>query len=51
VRDDGVGFDMAKTNKTSHFGLSGMQERAQLVGGKLDIITKPGAGTTVQLTV
>jgi signal transduction histidine kinase len=51
VRDDGAGFDVAKTNKTGHFGLSGMRERAQLVGGKLDIITKRGAGTTIQLTV
>jgi signal transduction histidine kinase len=51
VRDDGVGFDMEKVGKKAQFGLTGMRERAQLVGGKLNITTKPGAGTTIQLTV
>ena len=51
VRDDGVGFDIEKINETSHFGLAGMQERARLVGGELDIISKPGDGTTIQLTI
>jgi signal transduction histidine kinase len=51
VRDDGVGFDIEKSNKTGHFGLTGMRERAQLVGGELNIISKPGYGTTIQLTI
>ncbi len=51
VRDDGVGFDTEKSGETSHFGLVGMQERARLVGGKLDVISKPGYGTTIQLTI
>jgi signal transduction histidine kinase len=51
VRDDGAGFDMEKVSKKTQFGLSGMRERAQLVGGKLNITTKPRAGTTIQLTV
>ena len=51
VHDDGVGFDIEKANKSSQFGLIGMQERAQLIGGELNVISKPGQGTTVQLTV
>jgi signal transduction histidine kinase len=51
VRDDGVGFDMEKVGKKAQFGLTGMRERAQLVGGKLNITTKPRAGTKIQLTV
>ena len=32
-------------------GLSGMRERALLVGGNLDVFTAPGAGTTIELTM
>jgi signal transduction histidine kinase len=51
VSDDGVGFELEKSDKTSQFGLAGMRERSQLVGGELKIVSKPGDGTTVQLTV
>jgi two-component system sensor histidine kinase DegS len=51
VHDDGVGFDVEKVNKSSQFGLIGMQERAQLIGGELNVTSKPGHGTTVKLTV
>jgi len=51
VHDDGVGFDMGKINKSTQFGLTGMQERAQLGGGELRITTEPGHGTTIQLTI
>lgn len=51
VEDDGAGFDMIKVNKAAHFGLTGMREHAQLIGGELNILTKPGAGTKVRLTV
>lgn len=51
VRDDGVGFDIDKNGGTSHFGLTGMRERAQLVGGELTIVSKPGEGTTIKLTI
>lgn len=33
------------------FGLSGMRERAELVGGELDLSSAPGGGATVRLTV
>jgi signal transduction histidine kinase len=51
VGDDGVGFDIEKVNEKAQFGLTGMRERAQLVGGELSITSKAGAGTTIQLTV
>jgi signal transduction histidine kinase len=51
VRDDGTGFEIDKNTKTRHFGLTGMREWAQLVGGELSITSKPGYGTTIQLTI
>lgn len=50
VRDDGVGFDPATaTRGNGHYGLLGLCERAQLVGGALAIVSTPGAGTTLTL--
>jgi len=49
VRDDGVGFDPAIA--TSGFGLLGMRERAELLGGTLHLSSAPGAGTTVVATL
>ncbi len=51
VKDDGAGFDMEKVDKATHFGLTGMREHAQLIGGKLNITSQPGAGTTIRLAV
>jgi signal transduction histidine kinase len=51
ITDDGTGFEVDKTHKSSHFGLTGMKERAQLIGGELSIESTSGKGTTVQLTV
>ena len=48
VEDDGVGFDATKKVSGRHgFGLVSMQERAALVGARLDIETMPGQGTTI----
>jgi signal transduction histidine kinase len=51
VQDDGTGFDVEKSNDPNRFGLTGMRERAQLIGGELTILSKPGAGTQVQLDI
>jgi signal transduction histidine kinase len=51
VQDDGIGFDLGKKEKTNNYGLEGMQERAQLAGGELTLISKPREGTTVKLVV
>jgi two-component system, NarL family, sensor histidine kinase DevS len=49
VSDDGSGFDPEEVR--SGLGLRGMQERAELVGGKLEIRSAPGTGTTVALRI
>ena len=46
VWDDGVGFSIEQPR--TGLGLMGMGERAELVGGHLDIESAPGAGTTVR---
>ena len=54
VRDDGKGIDekvLAEGGRPGHFGLAGMRERAQLVGGKLAVFTRPDSGTEVELTI
>jgi len=45
VEDDGVGFDPARTREEG-LGLIGMRERVSLLGGRLAIESRPGAGTT-----
>ncbi len=51
VEDDGVGFDLQETAKSSRLGLVGMRERAEMLGGTLTIDTAPGSGTTVVVEV
>lgn len=50
VADDGAGFDTACPRR-GHLGLQTMAERAKAVGGELKLVSAPGAGTRVQLTV
>jgi signal transduction histidine kinase len=55
VRDEGRGFDPADYLGTpspeamSHFGLRGMRDRAELVGGRFEIESAPGQGTAVRV--
>lgn len=49
VQDDGRGFDVAAAARAGGFGLSNMRKRAALLGGELDIDSRPGEGTTVML--
>ena len=51
VRDDGRGFLTVNTNGRNRLGVSGMRERALLVGGNLAIFSTPGEGTTIELTM
>jgi signal transduction histidine kinase len=53
VRDDGAGFEMGEQRGTEsgHFGIHGMRERAERLGGSLRIESRPGAGTTVHAEV
>ena len=49
VRDDGCGFKPG--GRTGRLGVSGMRERALLVGGRLNVFSAPGEGTTIELTM
>jgi signal transduction histidine kinase len=49
VSDDGHGFDPRSRMSPAHQGIRGMRERGGLLGGYLEIHSKPGAGTTVPL--
>jgi signal transduction histidine kinase len=52
VRDDGVGFDPQSAEvRSRHLGLTSMEERARELGGRLEIRSAPGSGTTVVLLV
>ena len=52
VRDDGQGFDLAAATRRAaqgeSAGLSGMEERARLAGGRLEVRTAPGSGTEIR---
>jgi signal transduction histidine kinase len=49
VMDDGVGFDIASEDQGN--GLASMRSRAERLGARFDISSRPGKGTTVQLEV
>jgi PAS domain S-box-containing protein len=53
VRDDGKGIDEETLRQQSarHFGLPGMRERAEIVGGCLEVWSRLGSGTQVELSI
>jgi signal transduction histidine kinase len=52
VTDDGRGFDVEAVRRDgSGLGLVSMEERAHVVGGDLQIITRPGEGTTIRAQI
>jgi signal transduction histidine kinase len=51
VQDDGVGFDPAVSGRKIGFGLSGLAERARLIGGVLSVMAAPGKGCRLTVTV
>jgi len=51
VVDDGTGFDVAEALRRSGLGLTSMRERAERLGGSLQITSAPGCGTTVRVTI
>ena len=50
VRDDGIGFDPA-TSPRSAYGLVGMRFRVEAEGGTLTVLSAPGQGTQVRVTL
>jgi len=53
IVDNGRGFDQrdAFSSRGGHFGLIGMRERAERIGGELKLASNPGTGTQVEITV
>jgi signal transduction histidine kinase len=55
VEDNGVGFtlpeNLAELSAKGHYGLLGLHERAELIGASLEIITSPGHGTNLSVTL
>jgi signal transduction histidine kinase len=50
ISDDGQGFD-GKSHKQGSYGLLTMRERAEKLGGQVEIISKKGAGTTIRVHI
>jgi ligand-binding sensor domain-containing protein/signal transduction histidine kinase len=53
IRDNGSGIDpeMLKSGRDGHWGLSGMRERAERIGARVKVMSRPGSGTEVELRV
>jgi signal transduction histidine kinase len=54
IRDDGVGFDQKRAAafaQDGHFGLAGMAQRASMVGGRFEVHSAPGRGTSIHVEV
>ncbi len=55
VDDNGVGFDVPKSPAelapSGHFGLVGLYERAQLIGAGFEIVSSPGKGTHLSISI
>jgi signal transduction histidine kinase len=51
LRDNGVGFEAGAGDSSGHYGLKGMKERIQKIGGKIRINSSPGKGTNIKITV
>jgi signal transduction histidine kinase len=50
VEDDGTGFDVGRARGGRGFGLVSMRDRAEGLGGRLEVRSAPGAGTRVEVT-
>ncbi len=54
IRDDGKGIDpevLNRAERIGHWGLAGMRERAERLGGELEVWSEPRAGTEVELRI
>jgi len=51
ISDDGRGFDPATPPHPDHFGLVGLRERAAAIDATLELRSRPGGGTTVEVGV
>ncbi|MBE3596909.1 MAG: sensor histidine kinase [Hydrogenibacillus sp.] len=51
IKDNGKGFDLEALKERPTLGLMGLKERVKLLKGHIDIQTRPGAGTAIQIEV
>lgn len=51
LTDDGKGFDTSQLQSVSSFGLIGMKERTEALGGELKLSSEPGHGTSVEVVL
>jgi signal transduction histidine kinase len=54
VRDDGIGVDpqiLVRGRRAGHWGLPGMRERSESLGGQLDVWSEKNAGTEIELRI
>lgn len=51
IADDGCGFELDRVDTEHHFGLKGMWERTEMMGGVLNVKSQPRNGTIVRLVV
>jgi signal transduction histidine kinase/ABC-type uncharacterized transport system substrate-binding protein len=51
VRDEGRGFELSESRQNGGLGIRSMEERARLLGGKFEIHSEPGKGTTLEAWV
>jgi signal transduction histidine kinase len=48
IADDGKGFDAASVPE-GHLGLAGMRARAEKIGASMEVTSRPGSGTTIEV--
>ena len=51
IKDDGVGFDLHAQKQRRGFGLLGMYERAEMLGGSASVETQPGKGVRIEASL
>ncbi len=51
IKDDGVGFDQKAPPRPTAVGLIGMRERVAAAGGRLSVVSAPGQGTEINVTL
>lgn len=51
LEDDGVGFDLQQASAAGHYGLQGMRERVEGLGGSFTVYSSPGQGTRLVVQI
>ncbi len=51
ITDNGAGFEIGEPTNDGHFGLRGMQDRVEMIGGQFSLVSTVGRGTSIMLDV